>query len=271
MVIVDTNGCEFGYELIMCLPYAYYKHKEGEQVVVLTSQKMEEWYCFLPSDQVYAKYKSREFNYPDGTELKDIHFDNFNPKYWAGAPNYTEYYKDFDMDLLGFSGNKRKLLDKPLMFISNKYTKEWLNPPINYLSLELLDALFNRFKEKYTIIYNRPRPTEVPQDRDQEHFPFGDWDLIANKHPEVVDLNNHVKGSYNRTQVILASKASKFISVQGGTSIISSCFGGENLIYAKKGVEITKNSYSWYNRFAGTQVSSFDNYEQLYNTADKLW
>lgn len=267
--VIDTNGCEFGYELIQCVPHAYYRHLQGEEVVVLTSTNMQEWYYFLPKSNVYTKYKSREFTYPDGTELNDIHWDNFNPQMWEG-PNYTDHYKDFDLDLLGF-GDKKFIFDKPLMFISNKYTKEWLNPPINFLNLELLDKLFTRFKDSYTILYNRPRPQNVPQDRAQEHFEFDDWNLIKSKHKEVIDLNDYSKDNFNRLQVILASRTKKFISVQGGTSIISSMFGGENVIFARKGTELTKNSYSWYNRFADTKVSHYNDYDELYNKVNKEW
>lgn len=267
--LIDTNGCEFGYEMIQCVPHAYYRHLQGENVVVLTSKNMEEFYYFLHPSQVYTKYQSREFNYPDGTELNDIHWDNFDPKQWVG-PNYSEYYKDYDLDLLGFLYHKH-LFDKPLMFISNKYTQEWLNPPVNFLNLELLDKLFSRFKDTYTIFYNRPRPESVPQDRAQEHYPFGDWNLIKDKHPEVIDLNNFKRDNYNKLQIVLASKTKKFISVQGGTSILSSMFGGENIVFARKGEELKRSSFSWYNRFAGTKVTNFNDYNKLYDKVDKEW
>lgn len=265
--IIDTNGCEFGYELIQCVPHAYYLHCKGVQVVVLTSTNMERFYYFLPRNQVYSKYKSREFTYPDGTELNDIHYDEFNPTEWT-SPNYVDHFKDYDLDLINY-----KVTDsKPLLMISNKYTFEHLRPPVNYLSLPLLDTLLSKLKMIYTVIYNRPRPLAVPQDRDQDHLPFGDWVMIKEKHPEVIDLNElDTDVDYNTRQIVLASRCSKFISVQGGTSILSSLFGGENLIYAFNGEELKYNSYSWYNKFSGTEVEHFNDWNNLYNRVIEKW
>ncbi len=265
--IIDTNGCEFGYEMIQCLPHAFYLHQKGVKVVVLTSTNMENFYYFLPREQVYTKYKSREYNYPDGTELNDIHWGVFEPKEWQGA-NYVDRFKDYDLDLIRYKGN----LDKPLVMISNKYTLEHLKPPCNYLPLPLLDALFSYLKDKYTIIYNRPRPTAVSQDRDQEHQVFGDWMMIKEKHPEVIDLNElDTDVDYNTRQIVLASRCEKFISVQGGTSILSSMFGGENLIYAFNGEELKFNSYSWYNKFSGANIEHFNDWNNLYSKVVEKW
>jgi hypothetical protein len=156
--------------------------------------------------------------------------------------------------------------------VSNKYTWERLKPPVNYLPLDLLDSLFTRFKSKYTILYNRPRASAVPQDRAQEHLDFGDWYMIKEKHPEVVDLNElDTHTDYNTRQIVLASRCEKFISVQGGTSIFSSMFGGENMIYAYAGEELEFNSYSWYNKFSRAKVEHFNDWNNLHNKVIEKW
>lgn len=266
--IVDTNGCEFGYELIMVLPYVHYLHQNNFRVSLTTAKGMDEFYYFLPEEQLFTKYNAREWEFPHNTELKDIHYEKFPAKQWL-SPNYRERFKNYDYDLINIP---KEAQEKPFVMISNKYTKEWLNPPTNFLSIETLETLFELLSPHYTVFYNRPRPKSVPQDRDQEHFEFNDWQLIKDKYPQVLDLNELViPHEYNLAQLAIGAKCTKFISVQGGTSIISSLFGGDNLVYSVKGKEIEVNSYSWYNEFAGTHVRDFRNYDDIIKVVKEEW
>ena len=43
------------------------------------------------------------------------------------------------------------LYNKPILVIANKYNIEWGEPPINFLSIEMLDAVIEKLKHKYQI------------------------------------------------------------------------------------------------------------------------
>ena len=62
--VIDTKGCEFGYEIIMVLPYVYYLHKQNVPLKVLTSRGMKSFYFFLKEDEYEEKYQKRTWVEP---------------------------------------------------------------------------------------------------------------------------------------------------------------------------------------------------------------
>ena len=94
MEIIDANNCEFGYELIMVVPYVYFLHQNGTTVGVKTFLDMKPFYfflndnCFLPNHT-----KKRDHGMPINTELKSIHFSQLTSKKWK-VPNYLKHYKN---------------------------------------------------------------------------------------------------------------------------------------------------------------------------------
>lgn len=261
MKIVDTNGCEFGYELIMVLPYVYYLSRLGKDVKVITCRGMRSFYYFLPEERYEERYFSRKYSFPIGTQLKTIHFPILDLKSWV-YPNYSNKYKKYLL---------KTKFSKPILIISNKYTSEWNNPPINYLSLETLSSLFTKLSDRYCIIYNRCSTNSIPGDA-QHQYTFEDHSLIEKNYPYVYDINKVYDTEdydFNTLQLILGSKAVKFISVQGGTSILYSSFGKENNIYAIKGGEVDNNSYlNWYSQFSNATIRHFTDYSSLINSIE---
>jgi len=259
-ILVDSRGCEFGYELIMVLPFVYWLHSQNKDVAVVTCQHMKDFYFFLTKDKCIEKYKSRTDIIPPGLPLKGIHFENLDTDKWE-VPNFREFYSSFDLPFT---------TTKPILLVSNKYTQEWKNAPVNFIPLQVLNQIFTKLKDTYQIVYNRPHSNKITVDT-QRHYEFGDYELIKDKHPEVINLNNvETRLNYNLLQLIIGSKTSKFISVQGGSSILSSLFGGTNIILAKKGSELKFNSYNWYSKFSGASIlwSQKDDIflEKIFNT-----
>lgn len=256
MKSVDTLACEFGYELIMVLPYVHYLHKQGIEVQVHTCSGMEPFYYFLDPKHVHIKYTKRRGAIPSNTPLRNIHFYNLDTSEWD-FPSLKDYYRDFEL---------KTSFEKEPLIISNKYTTEWGQYPINYLSVELLDILFEGLSQFYTIIYNRPLAKNIVEDH-SVNFDLGDYDLIKSKYPSVVEMNTLYEAEgldYNLLQIVLGAKTSKFISVQGGNSILNSLFGGTNLVYAKKGSELKHNSFKgWYSAFSGCEVIDTPDYVEL--------
>ena len=257
-VHVDSKGCEFGYELIMVLPYVYWLYTQNIDVTVSTCQYMKEFYFFLDEKKCIEKYTSRTHIIPPDLPLSGIHFQNLNTEKWE-VPNFKEYYSSFNLPFT---------YTKPLLLISNKYTEEWKKPPVNFITINILDELFSKLKNKYQIVYNRPQSKKITVDT-QRYYDLGDYKLIKDKYPEVIDLNEiNSYGNYNLLQLSIASKTDKFISVQGGSSIFSSLFGGTNIILTKKGSELKFNSYYWYNKFSNTNVFWF---QEEYQFLDKIF
>jgi hypothetical protein len=262
--LVDVNGCEFGYELIMVVPYVYYLYQSGQRVKVQTCKGMKDFYFFLSEGDYEEKYNQRVYSFPIGTKLTGIHFSRLDKTSWL-SPNYREYYKDVSL---------KTTFNKPLVVISNKFSQEWNGDPINYININTLENLFTLLSKKYTVIYNRAISTSLIKDH-QTSYQLGDYELIKEKYPEVIDMNRlyEYEGiNYNRLQLVIGSKCDKFISVQGGTSLLSSLFGGTNLVYAVRGGEVENSSFkNWFGEFAGTTVESFSSYTNLIDKVKELW
>lgn len=262
-MVVDIGnnviGCEFGYELIMVLPYVHYLKRNGEQVQVLTAKGMRSLYYFLNDDEYVEKYDSRGWYIPKGLPLKNVHFHNLNKDKWS-MPDYRTHFSSHELP--------DNLKGKEIVFINNKYSYEWSEPPINYLDVPTLDILFNKLTHKYTIVYNRPNYSAIPDDHAQ-YWPevnLLDYELIETHHPEVINFNDLVKNDgrdFNLLQLIIGAHTNHKISVQGGLSVMASLTGGNNTILAKKGLELKFNSYNWYKELSGANVRSTSEYNEL--------
>ena len=58
-MVIDIHP-EFGYEMACSMPYAYWLHKKGESVKVITCKGMKPFYYFC--DEVEEKYNHRSVN-----------------------------------------------------------------------------------------------------------------------------------------------------------------------------------------------------------------
>lgn len=267
MKIIDSgngrSGCEFGYEIIMVVPYVYYLHVKGVKVKVITSHGMFPFYYFLPKGSIEEKYDNRYCLLPANVPLKGIHFDVLNKDQWL-MPPYKEYFSKYD----------EIYFKKEYIIINNKYNTEWNGPPVNYLDLDTLRILFKLLTPKYNIVYNRPQSNHIPDDNSQV-YDLNDFDLIKEEFPNIIDLNIFASQQsipFNQLQLVLGSRCFKQISVQGGNSILASLTGGINLVYAVRGEEITHNSFeAWYSEFSGAIVKSTSSYKELINLVNKYF
>jgi hypothetical protein len=263
MIVIDSKGCEFGYELIMCVSYAHYLHTRKENFRVLSCEGMRPFYFFLPSEKYEERYTKRSYRFPSGTWLRSIHFRELNSSKFS-FPDYKSVFQSLPLKVK---------FQKPLLFISNKYTSEWLGPPVNYLSCEFLNQLFDLLTPHFDIVYNRPQGNIICNDEsEQPSFNLKDKG-IANNYSNVylfetlLDLHDY---DFNALQLILLANSDIKISVQGGTSIVSSLLGGANLVYAVKGQELNCGSYkNWYNKLSGCNVKDFSSYQGIIEELEK--
>ena len=155
-MIIDTNP-EFGLELTLVIPYAYWLHQRGELEKVITSKGMKPFYYFC--DNVEEKHEYRTIDNKaaglnsipnnwihhnaigvfgkDYSELNDKEKTNIN-----GVLDYTKwvpplYNKEF---------NENLNLKKRSILVSNRYNIEHGHPPIGFFDIECLYNIFNYLK-----------------------------------------------------------------------------------------------------------------------------
>jgi hypothetical protein len=244
--------CEFGYELLLILPYAYYLHKHDKLESTTSTMYTKELYYF--SKDHTEKYTTRDYKIYDNIPNKNLHTKNFDYSMYLPPP-YKEVFK-----------NDEFFYDKPLLIIQNKYNKEWNQSPINFIDLKTLDTIFSICKDKYTIIYNRPQAKNIIGDN-SDVYDLNESDIIR-KHG-VIEANvlyekYREKYNFNHFQLLLHANCDHFISVQGGTSVICSYFGGTNIIFAKRGGEVTNGLYkTLFTKLSNATIFETNNYTEL--------
>jgi hypothetical protein len=251
---VDTH-VEFGYELALVIPYAYYLWSKGLLESSTSCAFTKELYYFSKSHK--DKYNARIFSSPD-TPNRNLHVKELNYDQWKPPP-YKDIYK-----------NNLYVFDKPLLIVHNKYNTEWGKSPINFLSIETLERIFSKYNNTYQIIYIRPKSSHITEDN-SKIYNLNEGPLLQQYN--VIDANKLYEdtkklkkiNNFNHFQLLIHSNCNKFISVQGGNCILASFFGGTNIIYAKMGGELQCCSYEgWYKRFSNCNVKHADNVDDFF-------
>ncbi|WP_461490009.1 hypothetical protein [Pontibacter sp. HJ8] len=221
---------EFQQELTFVLPFAYWHFLNGTLDKTISSKYTKELYFF--SENHEEKYNRRtwrlskeSYEIPNMYHCRRVHFSK-----WAQVPLKEHYTNDLFV------------YQKPLLIIANKYNNEWGRGPINYFSLDLLFKVFDRFRHKYQIVYNRPGANYIVMDN-SAIYEMNEAEQIREKYPDVLlaeDLylkhREHVN-NYNHFQLMLYANCERFLSVHGGTAALASYFGGKNIILSKRGHE----------------------------------
>ena len=248
---IKTNP-EFGIELALTVPYAYWLHINGQLDNIITSKGMSPFYYFCNNviedfsertiDNAAAGLNTLPNNWIHGIDsLNKPAVLDYNQ--WL-CPPYKEYYQ-----------NDEFIFDKPLVFITNKYNLEHGETPLGYFDIQCLYDMFNYLTEKgYKVIYKRAKLTNPEFTIDQNEINsihMGYHNIQANvegiglindyqltEYFENVLLFDSIfensKYSYNETQLKVMANCDKFITVCGGNSILSSMFGGTVISYVHK-------------------------------------
>jgi hypothetical protein len=267
MIIVNTYNPEFGYELISAVPYAYYLHTINMLSGTVSAKLTEPLYYFSPNHVINPAPRSWD---------NTVKFVNF-----GGVPNAMVHKPVLDLRQFAPPPYKKHYAneiykwDKPTICICNKYNYEWQKPPINFFSIEILEQLFNLLKNDYHVIYFGVDILDEMQDT-AHSMSLGDGELCK-KHEEVVLYQNLLKESkltWNDLLLRVFANCDKFITLNGGYSIIASYFGGTNIIYCKDGSETRPevNSFNnWYHLFGGSKIVLTRTYDDLINKVKDNW
>ena len=252
---IDINP-EFGVEITLGVPYAYWLHLNNRLGKVVTSKGMKPFYFFC--DQVEEKYETRTIDnkaagmdklpnswiygqkenaalyrdqWEDWKDFVDVErgCGILDYRQWE-VPDYTTYYKD----------DPAYKVDKPFIIISNRYNFEHGHPPLGYFDIEAIYNLTLYLTSKgYAVVYKRPNNTEgFPLDQNEittvlnqcklqanveGYGVLDDYELIRNL-PGAYLMEDFYKGSsahsYNEAQLKLFSNAAGFITIAGGGSTL---------------------------------------------------
>lgn len=243
---ISFNG-EFAPELQFALPFAYWHHKNGTLKSTQSSKFTRELYFFSPQHHEDFTQRSNEGNY-NFEVPRILYSQDYNIHKWLPPPLKEQYRND------------HYVYGKPILIIANRYNMEWDGPPISYYDIPTLKFIIDNLKDKFTIIYNRPRPENITTDN-SDTYDLNEFEWLEKEYPEVIlmeDLWKENRGranNFNHLQLMVYSNAEHFISVHGGTATLASYFGGTNLIISKQGPEHHFNCYQkLYPKFSGAKV-----------------
>ena len=272
-MIINCNP-EFGVELTLAIPYAYWLHKRGELEKVITSKGMKHFYFFC--DNVEEKYNFRTIdNHAAGVEVLPnpwiFGFKN-NAKLYK---NEWKHWKSFSMVERGcgildyskwevpdykkqFSNDNFNNL-KPFVVICNRYNWEHGTHPVGYFNIRCLYEIFNYLTESgYSVVYKRPLNTEFPPDQNEINTIQNQEKLVADvegvglisdydltKYYDDVYLFDDIKDeysnlTYNEVQLNLFANAEGFISMSGGSTLLVNLFKLPTITYCYNSSDLRK-------------------------------
>lgn len=261
-MIVNSYNCEFGYELISVIPYAYYLHLNGLLTGTISAKGSQPFYYFSPDHKInpvqrnwyYDEKPAIEYLFNDGVPNVFIHTRKLNLERWIPPP-YKKYYETSIKT------------EKPLYVVFNRFNKEYpatFNKPLNYFSLDILEDIFIKLKRNYEVIYVNIE---------------GHKSLYDNSHPihlddvklchrmgvsHINDLCKKHKGlSFNQVLLYYFGSCRNFLTMNGGGSILASYFGGRNLIYSKQSKEILSGDFGYYHLFGGSEIIVVNTYDEI--------
>lgn len=246
--IISYNS-EFSPELKFVLPHAYWHYKNGTLKETIASKDTKELYFFSPKHrEFYDKREWVDFNYDLDIPNSVDHNLKYDYSKWERVP-LKEHYQ-----------NNIFIFDKPILIIANKYNREWMGNPVNYLSLEIIEFIYDNFAGKYQIIYNRPESGKIVDD-ESEIMEFEDKKHVKEKLEKIIlmdDLYNYSLdrvNNFNHFQLMVYANTENFISVHGGTATLASYFGGINMIYSVRGHETFFREYQTiYPKLSGAKI-----------------
>ena len=277
MITVDIHP-EFGIELALGLPYAYWLHENHQLEKVIVSKGMKPFYYFcdnveekyefrtidnsaagldvLPNPWIYGN-KSNAQLYKDEWDLweefmcKEKGCGILDYRKWK-LPNYTDQYK-----------NDRFVFDKPFVVVANRYNWEHGTRPLGYFDIKCLYEIFNYLTDNgYTVIYKRPKNTEFPPDQNEVATLHNKETLSANVEgignitdleltkyyddviifDDIVDKNKDL--TYNEVQLQLFSNADKFIAMSGGSTLLLNLFQKPTITYLYNTSDLRENFWT---------------------------
>lgn len=247
---------EFAFELLAVVPYAYWLHQQGRLEFTVSTEDTRALYYFSPRhiERATRRRYVPITEYPVGERGAR----RYDP---AGFPTSLSTAQWSPPPYREVSANERFWWSKPLVVVGNKTSDERYlgrDSGVNSIPVDVILELIGRLTAEYTVVYNRPRESDIVGDHDELHE-LGDIEAVQDAFPEAITIQQlhaeHRDLTFNELQLQLYATCERFVSVLGGGSFLASYFGGTNIVYAQSGWEIECGAYEhWFDRFSGADV-----------------
>jgi hypothetical protein len=264
---------EFGFELLAIVPYAYWLHRQGrlERTVGGIDTRCLYYFSENHEERPIKRNYVPITEYPIG-ERGWFQYDlrafpgTLDTRRWSPPP-YREAFRD-----------ERFRWDRELCIVSNKVSDEYFlgesRPlPTNFIEIDVLLRLIGALRERYQVIYNRPRASDITSDHQKIHE-IGDIEAVKSTFPDTVTIQElqarYPTLTFNELQLRLYSNCQRFVSVLGGSAYLASYFGGTNIVFAQRGWEVDCGAYQrWFNRFSGARVVAIGSGGELLEAVER--
>lgn len=243
---------EFGWEMLVGLPYAYFLHQCGKLEASVGCGPVSPFYFFsknhtddLECSRTNSRRPQRSWVY---SKKKQV--GGHPSPLWA-LPPLKAHYRKQQCSYCPQSD--------PFVVIFNKYSEEWGKPPVNFFSNELLSNLFGAC-DFYRIhcFYMRPQGGEFAEDKQTIYF-LNDSALIL-KHKFVTSVHDiclrNKDETMNKVLLTLLSRTSFVATTQGGHVYLSLYSQSPVLVWQMRGHE-TLAHYKEVSRIFGSDVHVF--------------
>lgn len=257
--ILEFN--EFTWDMVRSLPKSYYYYSNNLPFRVYHKPKLKSLYYFSK-----LNFSKNFFNTNNDIDTYNYERPKFTTCKWLPPPLKQDFSGHFNFN-------------KPTIVIQNKYTLEFSGEGVfNFFDIEFLDEFFNLFKNKYQIIYIRPKSgTDRYYEDKNDILDFKDYDLIKDKHREVLTIYDLIKDEddFNETQFKIHATSENHLSVSGGNACIAAYFGGELIIYdSPHGIGAGRGvwkSGSWLRLLSNSKVIGMNDYKSILNYSKENW
>lgn len=268
---------EFGTEIQVVNPWLYGVSEALDcdlNITGLAGTRYVYWFAPMHRSEGRLQRSTRTYtrSVPLGCPLSSTHdWPHFRPEeprsrvgnttlvpgIWTPAP-FKAFFEAGELELFE-PGDTR-----PLLVVFNKHTKQWGQPPLNFIDIDDLRRIFNMVEPLYRIVYVRLE-NKALEDITWHNRPvaFDDKPMIRQEFPRIIIIDDLIASvdsfridDHNLLVFGLCARSQHFISVQGGNSALASYFGGENIVLVKAGREKEGKAHDmqWYYLFGGAKV-----------------
>jgi hypothetical protein len=247
---------ECAFELMAVIPYAYWLHREGRLSFTVSTEDTRCLYYFSPRHQ--ERSQSRRYvpitEYPVGRP-GPVRYDH------KGFPEVLDTSRWLPPPYRDVYSPEAVRWPRETCVVFNKTSAEFALKrgfSVNTMDTELVLAVIGKLRRRYQVVYVRPRAEDIVVDT-QAIRETGDLEAVERVYPDVLTIQQlhaqHPDLTFNELQLRLLAGAQRFVSVLGGSSYLASYFGGTNVVYARRGWEVSANAYAnWFHLFSGARV-----------------
>ncbi len=262
---------EFAYELFAVIPYAHWLHEQGRLEWTVSTADTAALYHFSPRHlELPAARRFVSISELPVGEPHPRQYDRF-----GGMPSQLDTSRWSPPDYRSRYADPRFVFERPTAVICNKTSEErYLRAgfSVNHIETDVLLRLVAALVPHYTVVYDRPRATDIVND-DAPVFESDDIEAVKAAHPEVLTIQElhaiHPDLGFNELQLRVFAGCRAFVSVVGGSSYLASCFGGTNIVYARTCLELRLGAFRWFPELSGARVLPVATDDELLATVQR--